>query len=363
MFAVMQLPVTSPLKPMLAKRADALPQGDDWLYEPKWDGFRALIFRDGDEWLLQSRDLKSLNRYFPELEAPILQHLPPRCVMDGEVVIAGPDGLDFESLSQRIHPAASRVAKLAEKTPASLVLWDVLCVGDEDLRDVVFGDRRKRIEALLSEVRVPIHLTPATRDRELAGDWFKRFEGAGLDGVMAKRLGDVYQPNKRIMLKVKHSRTADCVVAGFRWHKNGPGTMVGSLLLGLYDSEGSLQHVGVAASFSTKRRQELVEELAPLREGAEADHPWSRPGGADGDDEQRKPGAQSRWSKGKSLAWEPLRPERVAEVGYDHMEGTRFRHTAHFKRWRPDKPAAECNYDQLEVTPPYELKQIFGRSG
>lgn len=362
MVAGMELPVTSPLKPMLAKRADSLPEGEDWLYEPKWDGFRVLIFRDGEEWLLQSRDLKPLNRYFPELEAPVLQQLPQRCVMDGEVVVAGPDGLDFESLSQRIHPAASRVNMLAEKAPASLVLWDVLCSGNEDLREVAFGERRERISALLSDVQPPIHLTPATRDRQQAADWFQRFEGAGLDGVMAKRLGDVYQSNKRIMLKIKHSRTADCVVAGFRWHKNGPGTMVGSLLLGLYDGDGILQHVGVAASFSTRRREELAEELAPLREGAEADHPWSQARSGDEQDGQRKPGAQSRWSKGKSLAWEPLRPERVAEVGYDHMEGTRFRHTAHFKRWRPDKPAAECNYDQLDVTAPYELGQIFGKS-
>ncbi len=355
----MNLPVTSPLKPMLAKRAAALPKGEDWLYEPKWDGFRALVFRDGDEWLIQSRGLESLNRYFPELEAPILEQLPERCVLDGEVVVAGPDGLDFEALGQRIHPAASRVNMLAEKTPASLVLWDVLCVGDEDLRELPFSDRRTRIESLLANVQPPIHLTPATRDRDRAADWFARFEGAGLDGVMAKKLGDTYQPNKRVMLKIKHSRTADCVIAGFRWHKNGPGTLIGSLLLGLYDANGKLNHVGVAASFTAKRRAELVEELAPLRENAEENHPWIKTD--ETDEMHRVPGGQSRWSKGKNLAWVALRPERVCEVKYDHMEGARFRHTAHFQRWRPDKPASECNYDQLEVTPPYELGEIFGQ--
>ena len=357
----MNLPVSSPLKPMLAKRASALPKGEDWLYEPKWDGFRVLIFRDGDEWLLQSRDLKSLNRYFPDLEAPIRTYLPERCAVDGEIVIAGPAGLEFDALSQRIHPAASRVRTLAEQKPAQVVLWDVLCVDGDDLRELPFAQRRQRIESLLQGARPPVHLTPATRDRDQAADWFARFEGAGLDGVMAKRLDEPYQPNKRAMLKIKHSRTADCVVAGFRWHKNGPNTMVGSLLLGLYDSDKVLQHVGVAASFSTKRRHELVEELAPLREGADQAHPWLEPAqNADNGDTQRVPGAISRWSKGKNLSWEPLRPERVCEVTYDHMEGDRFRHTAHFKRWRPDKPVSECNYDQLEVTPPYELGQIFG---
>ncbi|MCG8419993.1 MAG: ATP-dependent DNA ligase [Proteobacteria bacterium] len=353
----MNLPVSSPLKPMLAKRAEALPHGADWLYEPKWDGFRVLLFRDDADWLLQSRDLKPLDRYFPELEAPIRAQLPERCVMDGEIVVVSPAGLDFEALSQRMHPAESRVAMLAEKTPASLVLWDVLCVGSDDLRPLPFAERRTHLESLLAEAQPPIHLTPATRDRNTAADWFDRFEGAGLDGVIAKRLDDIYQPNKRSMLKIKHSRTADCVIAGFRWHKNGPGTMVGSLLLGLYDENGALHHVGVAASFTAKRRAELVEELEPLREGAAETHPWLHRNG----EMQRIPGGESRWSKGKSLSWQPLRPERVCEVTYDHMEGTRFRHTAHFARWRPDKPAHECTYEQLEVAPPYELSQIFGK--
>jgi ATP-dependent DNA ligase len=339
---------------MLAKRADVLPEGEGWIYEPKWDGFRVLVFRDGDEWLVQSRDLKPLNRYFPELEAPIRSYLPERCAVDGEVVIVGPDGLDFEALTQRIHPAATRVASLARDTPASLVLWDLLCLGDEDLLGSAFAERRVRLEAALAGAAPPIHVSPATADRALAADWFQRFEGAGLDGVMAKRAEDVYQPGKRVMLKIKHQRTADCVLAGLRWHKKGHGTMVGSLLLGLYDDQDRLHHVGVAASFSAKRRHELVAELAPLRDGAEQDHPWLR---ADGG--TRVPGAQSRWSRGKNLDWEPLRPERVCEVSYDHMEGTRFRHTAHFVRWRPDKPARDCRFDQLEVTAPYELTRIF----
>ncbi|MEM9491249.1 MAG: ATP-dependent DNA ligase, partial [Myxococcota bacterium] len=379
--AVMNLPVTSPLKPMLAKRADALPDGDDWLYEPKWDGVRVLVFRDGDDWLLQSRDLKPLGRCFPELARPVLDQLPSRCVVDGEVVVAGADGLDFETLSQRIHPAKSRIARLAEETPAALVLWDLLCLGDDDLRAQPFEQRRQRLEQVLADARPPLHLTPATRDRDTGADWFARFEGAGLDGVMAKRLSEPYQPGKRTMLKIKHQRTADCVIAGFRWHKNGPGTMLGSLLLGLYDDAGTLHHVGVAASFTAKRRHQLVEELAPLRDGASAGHPWLPPDNdndngndndndnsdSDGDgsrdragaDQTRRPGSLSRWSKGKNLNWEPLRPERVVEVKYDHLEGDRFRHTAHFVRWRPDKPPAECTYAQLEVTPPYELAQIF----
>jgi ATP-dependent DNA ligase len=339
---------------MLAKRADVLPEGEGWIYEPKWDGFRVLVFRDRDEWLVQSRDLKPLNRYFPELEAPIRSYLPERCAVDGEVVIAGRHGLDFEALTQRIHPAATRVATLARGTPASLVLWDLLCLDDDELLDSPFAERRARLEAALAGVEPPIHVSPATRDRALAADWFQRFEGAGLDGVMAKRAEDVYQPGKRVMLKIKHERTADCVLAGLRWHKNGHGTMVGSLLLGLYDDQDRLHHVGVAASFSAKRRRELVDELAPLRDGAEQDHPWLH---ADGS--TRVPGAQSRWSRGKNLDWEPLRPERVCEVSYDHMEGARFRHTAHFVRWRPDKSARDCRFDQLEVTPAYELTQIF----
>jgi ATP-dependent DNA ligase len=352
------LPFKPPVEPMLAKLADEVPEGAGWLFEPKWDGFRTLIFRDGDEVYLQSRDLKPLNRYFPELLEPLAQHLPDRCVLDGEIVIAGPEGLAFEALLLRIHPAASRVALLARESPASVVVWDLLALGDEDLRAAPLEERRRKLEAALTGARPPVHLTPATRDRTLALDWFDRFEGAGLDGVVAKRLEGAYQPGQRAMVKVKHQRTADCVVAGFRWHKNGPGTMIGSLLLGLYDDQGGLQHVGICASFTTKRRAELVEELAPLRENALDQHPWKEwriePG------EQRMPGMTSRWNRGKDLSWEPLRPERVCEVAYDHLQGTRFRHATHFLRWRPDKPPRDCRYDQLESNAPYELAKIFG---
>jgi ATP-dependent DNA ligase len=340
---------------MLAKLADALPEGEGWLYEPKWDGFRVLVFRDGPEWLLQSRDLKSLNRYFPELEPTIVQQLPSRTVVDGELVIAGDGGLDFEALQQRIHPAASRVKRLAEECPASLVLWDLLCDGDEDLSAQPFEARRTRLERALAGARAPLHLTPITRDRAVAADWFARFEGAGLDGVMAKRGDEAYAPGKRTMLKVKHQRTVDVVLGGFRWHKDARDVGIGSLLLGLFDEAGVLQHVGVAASFTATERRRLVEELAPLRAHALEGHPWRSWATAD----QRVPGATSRWSSDKTLEWEPLRPERVLEVAFDHMQGTRFRHTAHFVRWRPDKPPAECTYAQLEVAPPYELARIF----
>jgi ATP-dependent DNA ligase len=354
----MRLPFQPPVEPMLAKLADEVPTGNGWLFEPKWDGFRALVFRDGDDLHVQSRDSKPLNRYFPELLGPLKERLPERCVVDGEIVIAGAKGLDFEALLLRIHPAASRVAMLAREAPASVVIWDLLAIGDEDLRPAPLADRRRRLEAALGEARAPVHLTPATQDRGLALDWFERFEGAGLDGVVAKRLDEPYRPGQRSMIKVKHQRTADCVVAGFRWHKDGPGTMVGSLLLGLYDAQGTLHHTGIAASFTTKRRQELVTELAPLRENALENHPWRawriEPGG------QRMPGASSRWNRGKDLSWEPLRPERVCEVAYDHMQGDRFRHATHFLRWRPDKPPEQCTYDQLESHAPYELAQIFG---
>jgi ATP-dependent DNA ligase len=342
---------------MLAKLVDALPEGNSWLFEPKWDGFRVLVFRDGKECFLQSRDLKPLNRYFPELEGPILESLPDRAVADGELVIKSATGLDFEALQLRVHPAASRVKKLAAEIPASLVLWDLLSEGDEDLTSLPFRERRARLEKALARARPPIHLTPSTRDRALAADWFDRFEGAGLDGVMAKPLDGAYQPGKRLMLKVKHQRTVDVVLAGFRWHKNAKGEAVGSLLLGLYDDEGRLQHVGVAASFTEKRRQELVSELAPLRENALESHPWKE--WSEWERVQRIPGVKSRWSRDKTLEWEPLRPERALEVSFDHMQGTRFRHTAHFVRWRPDKPPSACTYAQLDVTPPYELERIF----
>ncbi len=345
---------------MLSAASDALPEGDGWLFEPKWDGFRTLVFRDGDELTLQSRDEKPMNRYFPELIEPLKAALPERCVVDGEIVIAGDHGLDFEALLLRIHPAASRVKLLAEQTPASYVAWDLLALGDEDLREKPLAERRRKLEKVL---RAGVHLSPATEDRALAEDWFRRFEGAGLDGVMAKRLDSPYSPGERTMIKVKHARTADCVVAGFRWHKNGPGTMVGSLLLGLYDDDGKLHHVGVTAAFTTAMRKKLVEELEPLRKDALKNHPWRDWAEAQqqaAEEGQRMPGASSRWNRGKDLSWEPLRPERVVEVAYDHMQGSRFRHAARFVRWRPDKPPEECRYDQLEVTPAYELERVFG---
>jgi ATP-dependent DNA ligase len=359
----MRLPFDPPLAPMLSSSADALPDGEGWQFEPKWDGFRTLVFRDGDEIMLQSRDSRPMNRYFPELVDPLIAALPERCVLDGEVVIVGPNGLDFEALLLRIHPAESRVKMLAAQSPASYVAWDLLALGDEDLRDQPLSVRRERLEQVLSKASPPVHLSPATRDRALAEDWFQRFEGAGLDGVMAKRLDEPYKPGERTMIKVKHARTADCVVAGFRWHKNGKGTMVGSLLLGLYDDEGTLHHVGVSAAFKESYRRQLVEELAPLRKGALEDHPWRDWAVAQEEATekmQRLPGASSRWNRGKDLSWEPLRPERVIAVSYDHMQGDRFRHAAQFVRWRPDKPPKGCRYDQLEVTPAYELERVFG---
>ncbi len=359
----MDLPISPPIEPMLAKPATAFPSDDGWLFEPKWDGFRALVFRDGDEVLIQSRDLKPLDRYFPELGGPLRAALPQRCILDGEVVIAGSDGrLDFDALLLRIHPAESRVRMLAAASPASYVAWDVLAVGDDDLRLVPQAERRSRLETILAGAAPPVYLTPATRDRSTAIDWFERFEGAGLDGVIAKRLDATYQPGKRAMLKLKHQRTADCVVAGFRWHKDGPGTLIGSLLLGLFDAEGTLHHVGITASFTMARRAELVAELAPLRDGALADHPWA--GWATWASEmaasgQRVPGATSRWNRGRDLSWQALRPERVVEVAFDHLQGDRFRHGTTFVRWRPDKRPADCRYDQLAETPAYELAQIF----
>ena len=362
----MHLPVSPPVAPMLAKRVGALPDGEGWIFEPKWDGFRVLVFRDGDEVLIQSRDEKPLDRYFPELAAPLRAQLPERCVLDGEVVVARGDALDFEALQLRIHPAASRVKLLASEIPASLVFWDLLAIDDRSLAGLPFHERRVALEKALAAVKPPLHVTPATTDRSLATDWFHRFEGAGLDGVMAKPRDGVYEPGKRVMFKVKHERDCDCVVAGFRWHKGGKGTLVGSLLLGLFDREGHLQHVGVCASFTAAKRQELVSFLAPYRTDALANHPWKEWAG-DGDMEageegQRKPGAKSRWSQGKDLSWEPLRPELVVQVAYDHMQGRRFRHTAQFRRWRADKPPRECTFAQLEVVPAHELAAIFARN-
>lgn len=355
------LPVNPPVLPMLSKRVDELPPAGPWIFEPKWDGFRALIFRDRDEILIQSRDEKPLNRYFPELLQPLKTQLPERCVLDGEVVIAKDGALDFERLQLRLHPAASRVKFLSQQTPASIVFFDLLCQGERDLRGEPFQTRRRELETLLASSAPPIHLTPATSDAGIASDWFRRFEGAGLDGVMAKPVDGRYESDKRVMLKVKHERDCDCVVAGFRWYKKGERTAVGSLLLGLYDDGGRLQHVGVCGSFTMEKRRELVDFLAPYREDALANHPWKgwaeheMAAGAGG----RMPGGQSRWSQGKDLSWEPLRAELVVEVAYEHMQGARFRHMAQFRRWRTDKKPADCTYAQLEVVPPQELMDIF----
>jgi ATP-dependent DNA ligase len=344
---------------MLAKLAEELPAGGSFLYEPKWDGFRAIVFRGGDDVFIQSRDLRPLDRYFPELHEVLLERLPKGCVVDGEIVIATPGGLDFDALQLRLHPAASRVARLAKETPASFVAFDLLAVGARDIRDLPQSERRRLLEKLLAKVERPIHLTPATRDRSLAADWLDRFEGAGLDGVIAKPSDGKYEPGKRAMIKVKHARTADCVVAGFRWHKSG-NDRVGSLLLGLYDDRGKLQHVGVTSSFTMAARRQLAEELEPLRRDALKAHPWREWADAGAHQMSRMPGGQSRWSAGKDLSWEPLRIERVCEVKYDHLQGDRFRHAAVFLRWRPDKRPADCRYDQLEVTTAYELEKVFG---
>jgi ATP-dependent DNA ligase len=357
----MRFAVEPPIEPMLAKLAGELPMGA-FLYEPKWDGFRAVVFRGGPELFIQSRDLRPLDRYFPELHAVLLEKLPDGCVIDGEIVIATPRGLDFDALQLRLHPAASRVAKLAKETPAAFVAFDAIAIGGLDLRGQPQAERRLLLEQALADAEPPVHLTPMTRDPAVAAEWLSRFEGAGLDGVIAKPEEGTYEPGKRAMIKVKHARTADCVVAGFRWHKAGRNELVGSLLLGLYDSKGALHHVGVTSSFTMARRKELALELAPLRDRALENHPWRDWAVADGE-MTRMPGGQSRWSAGKDLSWEPLRIERVCEVKYDHMQGDRFRHAAVFQRWRPDKPPTDCRYDQLEVTTAYELQKVFGAVG
>ena len=347
----MHLPVMPPVKPMLAKSVPDVPVGD-YLYEPKWDGFRAVVFRDGDEVEIGSRNEKPLTRYFPEVVAAVLAQLPERCVIDGEIVIAGGQGLDFEALLQRIHPADSRVRLLAEQTPAQLVAFDLLALGDDDLTGRPQSERRALLESALATVRWPVHLTPATTDPAVARKWFKLFEGAGLDGVVAKPLVGTYQQDKRTMLKIKHARTCDVVVAGYRLHKSGP--VVGSLVLGLYDDAGELQHVGVAASFPMARRAALVDELAPyVTDGA---HPWVGDAVPERNPNQA---AGSRWNSGKDLSFVPLRPELVAEVAYDHMEGTRFRHTAQWKSWRPDRDAHSCTYAQLEVPTRFDLSDVL----
>jgi ATP-dependent DNA ligase len=351
-------PTTPPIEPMLAKIADELPPQGGFLFEPKWDGFRALVFRNGEEAYLQSRDLRPLNRYFPELERALAQALPRGCVIDGEIVVTGASGLDFDALQQRLHPAASRVAKLAQSTPASFVAFDLLAAGGRSTMELPQAERRIRLERLLGQVAPPVHLTPMTRDRSIALDWLQRFEGAGLDGVIAKPEAAPYQPGKRSMFKIKHARTADCVVAGFRWYRDTQDA-VGSLLLGLYNDAGVLQHVGVTSSFTMAMRRQLADELGPLRKDALKDHPWRDWADAADDNATRMPGAQSRWSGGKDLSWEAVRPERVCEVKYDHLQGDRFRHAAVFLRWRPDKPPGDCRYDQLEVTTAFELGKVF----
>jgi ATP-dependent DNA ligase len=371
----MRLPVMPPVQPMLAKSVKGIPDPaklGGLVFEPKYDGFRCIVFRDGDEVELASRNTKPLTRYFPEVVEAVKASLPERCVVDGEIFVAlrtsgGRDRLEFERLQERIHPADSRVRLLAEQTPAGYVAFDLLAVGDESLMQQPFEVRRDRLTEALADARPPIHLTRTTTDPVEAEQWFSRFEGAGLDGVVAKPTGAPYQQNARTMLKIKHERTADVVVAGYRLHKTSTPEkpLLGSLLLGLYDGQGRLQHIGVSASFTAKRRAELLQELQPLVVEDLSEHPWGewsewaiaqrQSGGAD-----RVPGTQSRWSQGKDLSFTPLRPERVLEVGYDHMEGSRFRHTAQFKRWRPDRDPESCGYEQLEEPVSYDLAEVLG---
>lgn len=349
-----------PVKPMLAKSVASIPPGMH--YEAKWDGFRAIVFRDGAEIELGSRTGKPLTRYFPELVEALRERVPGRCVLDGEIVIARAGHLDFDALTERIHPAASRVRTLAERTPASFVAFDLLALDDQALLDVPLTDRRALLDRALAGAGPPVHLAPATTDLAVAEEWFERFEGAGLDGIVAKPLDLRYRQDERAMFKIKHERTADVVVAGYRLHKSGP--VVGSLLLGLYDGQGRLQHVGVSAAFPMKRRAELVEELAPLRMDEVTGHPWAAWSEEAAHESARLPGAPSRWSGKKDLSWVPLRPERVAEVAYDHMEnGQRFRHTARFRRWRPDRTPESCTYAQLAEPVRYDLAEIFGEKG
>ena len=354
----MNLPVQPPLAPMLAKLVRELPVADGMLYEPKWDGFRCIVFRDGDEVELGSRNDRPMTRYFPEILEPLRKSLPEKCVIDGEIVIATDHGLEFDLLQQRIHPAASRVNKLAVETPSAIVAFDYLAEGDEDLRPLPFNERRKRLEKALRKRDASIHLTPITDDPDEAHDWFERFEGAGLDGVIAKPGSEPYLEDKRTMFKVKHLRTADCVVAGYRVHKDGEG--VGSLLLGLYGDGGDLHHVGVASSFAAPMRKQLAKELKPYEKDALKDHPWKEWAEAAGQESGRMPGGMNRWNAKKDMSWKPLRIELVAEVAYEHMQGDRFRHTARFQHWRHDRKPKSCTYEQLEEPVPMELKEIFG---
>jgi ATP-dependent DNA ligase len=358
----MDLPVMPPVSPMLAKAVQGIPTATEktgqLLYEPKWDGFRCIAFRDGDEVVLGSRNEKPLTRYFPEVVDCVLAQLPQRCVVDGEIVIPAAAGLDFEALLNRIHPADSRVRTLAAQTPASYVVFDILALDNDDLTSRAFRDRRATLLEVLAHASAPVHVTPATDDALVAQQWFTQFEGAGLDGIVAKPLDLPYKQDERAMFKVKHERTADCVVAGFRWHKSGP--VVGSLLLGLYDDSGTLHHVGVAASFTMARRAELLEELRPYLSDDIATHPWAEGFGLAASPVGRMPGAVSRWNAGKDLTWNPLRPELVAEVAYDHMQGDRFRHATQFRRWRPERDPSTCTYDQLEQPIAFALKDIFG---
>ena len=345
-----------PVAPMLAKSVKEIP--DVGHVEPKWDGFRTIVFRDGDDVELGSRNEKPMTRYFPELVEALRANLPDRCVVDGEIVVVSGDRLDFEALQQRIHPAASRVKLLAEQTPASFVAFDLLALGDDDLTGRPFGERRALLVEALAGARPPVHVTRATSDPAEAQEWFTQFEGAGLDGVVAKPLDAPYQPDKRAMFKIKHERTADCVVAGFRWHKSGD--VVGSLLLGLWNDDGNLQHVGVSASFPMARRATLLDDLAPYRDVDLADHPWGGWADQQAHAERRLPGAPSRWNATKDLSFVPLRPGLVVEVAYDHMEGNRFRHTAQFRRWRTDRDPRSCTYEQLESPVRFDLADVLG---
>ncbi len=358
-------PIRPPISPMLSKATADIPVGEGWHYEPKWDGFRCIVFRDGNDVELASRNERPFTRYFPELIEPLKASLPESCVVDGEIVLPAADGngLDFDALLQRIHPADSRVRRLAGETPACFVAFDILAVGDENLMGRPFEHRLMHLQQALAAAAHPIYLTPSSRDAEVARDWFHRFEGAGLDGVIGKRLSDVYTPDKRILVKVKHSRTAECVVAGYRIHKDGKG--VGSLLLGLHDDEGRLHHVGVTAAFTVAFRSQLRDELEPLTidpsDGdALIDHPWADWANAMAHEESRLPGATSRWNAGKDLSWVPLRPERVVEVTFGQLQNGRFRHGVQFQHWRPDRTPESCTYDQLDVAAPIAFEELMG---